>query len=348
MNYKLTSLLIAVLIMVGGAVLLTRALNTRTLPEQAHEIYRLNAEDLDGIRVTYEGATVEYQLLRDPEEITSLLGSDASSELHENYLWVIDDDQRTPVYLPSWGNTPSLLSGPEASRQVEVLDPQTTDLSRYGLDPPRTSVGLDVHGREVIRFHMGDPTPDEEAWYIRLVGDNRLLTVSAGWGDAISKLVTEPPYAPSLFDIEVEDITLISATSIPRLERFDYELRDGGWTIVEYEPEGREWLVVGDGTPVDDEAWAEILSLLSDRRISESQERDIEDADIYELNIDQAKVSVLIRHTDDEETTFFLGRETPEGDYWYAGAADQETLYIVPAEWGEAMVRLVTDPPYKR
>ena len=348
MNYKLTALLIAVLIMVGGAVLLTRALNTRTLPEQATEIYRVNADDLDGIRVTYEGSTVEYQLLTDPDEITSVLGDVAPSEVQENYLWVIEDDQRTPVYLPTWGNTPSLLSGPEASRQVEVLDPQTTDLSRYGLDPPRTSVGLNILGREVIRFHMGDPTPDEETWYIRRVGDNRLFTVSAGWGDAISKLVTEPPYAPSLFDVEVEDITLISATSIPRLQRFDYELRDSGWTIVEYEPEGREWIAVGDGTPVDEEAWAEILSLLSDRRVSESQERDIDDAEIYGLHIDQARVSVLMRHTDEEETTFFLGNETPEGGNWFAGAADQETLYIVPTEWGEAMVRLVTDPPFPR
>lgn len=349
MNYKLTALLIAVLVMVGGAVLLTRALNTRTPEEQATRLYRIGEESFDGIRITHEGTTVEYQLLTDPEEISSALGEDTPSpeQVYED-IWVIKDGLNTPVYGPLWSATPLLLSGPLTARELDRLDAVTADLSRYGLEPPRTSVSLDFRGRELVNFHMGDPTPDGENWYARRVGDNRLFTLSAGWGESVSKLATEPPYPPTLFSVKVEDITLISATSIPRVERFDYEPRDSGWTIVEYEPEGREWIAAGDGTPVDEEAWAEILSLLSNPRISESQERDIEDADVYELNIDQARVSVLIRHTDEEETTFFLGKETPEGGYWYAGAADQETLYIVPAEWGEEMVRLVTDPPFPK
>lgn len=347
MNYKLTALLIAVLIMVGGAVLLTRALNTKTLEEQPTRIYRIDERDLDGLRITHEGTTVEYGLLTDPGEIASALGNDAPSEDQVEDLWVIKDGNDTPVYGPLWSATPLLLSGPQSAREVKELNAEAADLSRFGLDPPRTSVGLDVLGREVIRFEMGDPTPDEENWYIRRVGDDRLFTVSAGWGESVSKLATEPPYPPTLFAVQVEDITLVSATSIPRLERFDYELRDSGWTIVEYEPEGREWIVGEDGTPVDEADWDEILSLLDNPRISESQERDIDDAGIYELNIDQARVSVLIRHTDDEETTFFLGKETPEGDRWFAGAADQETLYVVPAWWGEEMVSLVTDPPYQ-
>ncbi len=348
MNYKLTALLIAVLVMVGGAVLLTRALNTRTLEEQPTRLYRIGEESFDGIRITHEGTSVAYQLLTDPEEIAAALGEDAAS-LEQEYedLWVIKDGHDTPVYGPLWSATPLLLSGPQTERELKELDADTADLPRYGLEPPRTSVSLDFRGRELVNFHMGDPTPDEENWYARRVGDNRLFTLSAGWAESVSKLATEPPYAPTLLTVQVEDITLVSATSIPRLERFDYELRDGEWTIVEYEPEGREWIALGDGTPVDDDAWAEILSMLSNPRISESQERDIEDADVFELNVDQAKVSVLVRHADEEESTFFLGKETPEGDYWYAGAADQETLYIVPADWGEEMVRLVTDPPYR-
>ena len=66
MNYKLTALLIAVLVMVGGAVLLTRALNTRTLEEQPTRLYRIGEESFDGIRITHEGTTVEYHLLTDP------------------------------------------------------------------------------------------------------------------------------------------------------------------------------------------------------------------------------------------------------------------------------------------
>ena len=348
MNYKLTALLIAVLVLVGGALLITRALNTRTIEEQPTRLFSIPQEDLDGIRVTYEGTSVEYQLLTDPEEIASALGEEPPSHEGEpEPIWVIKDPHMTPVYGPDWSATPLLLSGPLTARELEGLDAQTADLSRYGLEPPRTSVSLDVRGREVVNFHMGDPTPDEENWYARRVGDNRLFTISAGWADAVSKLATEPPYAPTLFAVQVEDITLISATSIPRVLRYDYELRDGGWTIVEYAADDREWVTTGDGMPVDEAAWAEILSLLGDPRISESQERDIEDADPFELNIDQAKVSVLMRHAEEEETTFFLGKATPEGDYWYAGAADQETLYVVPAEWGEAMVRLVTDPPFQ-
>ena len=349
MNYKLTALLIAVLIMVGGAVLLTRALNTRTLEEQPTRLYRIGEESFDAIRITHDGTTVGYQLLTEPEDIAPALGEGPPSpEQVYDPIWVIKDGQNTPVYGPLWSATPLLLSGPLTARELEGLDADTADLPRYGLEPPRTSVSLDFRGRELVNFHMGDPTPDGENWYARRVGDNRLFTLSAGWGESVSKLATEPPYAPTLFTVQLEDITLISATSIPRLQRYDYELRDSGWTIVEYEPDGREWIAVGDGTPVDEGAWAEVLSLLGDPRISESQERDIEDADPFELNIDQAKVSVLMRHTDEEETTFFLGKETPEGDYWFAGAADQETLYVVPAEWGEAMVRLVTDPPYQR
>ncbi len=347
MNYKLTALLIAVLVLVGGAVLITRTLGTKTPEEQHPRLYRIGQNDFDGIRITHEGASVEYQLLTDPEEIASALGEDAPSPEMESELWVIKDSHMTPVYEPDWSATPLLLSGPLTEGELESLDDKSADLARFGLDPPRTSVSLDFRGREIVNFHLGDPTPDEMNKYARRVGDDRLFIISGGWADSVSTLATEPPYAPTLFAVRLEDITLVSATSTPTIQRYDYELRDGVWTITEYGADGREWVATENANvPVDDQAWAEMLSLFSDPRISESQERDIEDAEIYGLPIDKARVAVLLRDTEGEETTFFLGDTTPEGDYWYAGAADQETLYYVPAEWGEEVLRLFTDPPF--
>ena len=348
MNYKLTAVLLAVLVMVGGAILITRALGSKTPEEQPAQLYKVSEEDITGLKISHVGTTVEYELLSDQASIAAALGEAAPTTGAEYPpLWVIKDGNNTPVYQPKWSATTLLLSGPRSDRELAKLQDLAQELPSYGLMPPQTEVTITLLGRVELSFELGDPTPDERNWYARLAGSDRLFILSAAWSDAVSKLASEPPYPPTMFAVNVDDLTLVSVSSGGQDKRYDYVLQDDEWVGIQYTSEGLEWITGDEMIPVDASAWADALDLFSDPFISVAQEQDIDVASKYGLDVGQQEVlKTLLEEADGETSTFYLGDTTPDGLYRFAGSATQELLYLVPTEWAEAVTRLITDPPY--
>ena len=167
-------MLVTVLVLVGGAVFITRELSTKEPRKEEPWLFRLNLEDIEHISVTHRDARMDY--------------------VYSGDQWVMKDGADTPVFTEKWAGTTLLLSGPRSSR---TLADRIDDLAKYGLDSPQTKVKIIDRSGSPLEFHLGDATPDDKTWYARLAGSSRLFTVASEYGEVISKLATEPPYPPT-------------------------------------------------------------------------------------------------------------------------------------------------------
>lgn len=174
MNPRLTVLLVAVLLIFGGAFLAVRLTGSSEEAKFTPWLYRVDDGTIVNIAVIYGEQTVSYA--RDP----------GTGD------WYIDEEPAVPV-SEKWQGTPLLLSGPKVSR---VLTEQMENPASYGLEPPLTRVRVtDVSGT-IVEFHLGTATPDTKNQYARLAGHPALFSVPAAWADAVNRLATEPPFPP--------------------------------------------------------------------------------------------------------------------------------------------------------
>ncbi|MBM3941442.1 MAG: DUF4340 domain-containing protein [SAR202 cluster bacterium] len=175
MNVRLTALLLVVLLIFGGTFLVVRFTKSEpNLPDRPW-MYKVSDDDIIRISVAFGGKTVSYNKKPGSEK------------------WFIEGTPEVQVVQEKWSGTPLLLSGPQVSR---VLATTIDKPAAYGLDPPATKVVVQVRGGLSYEFHMGNPTPDGQNQYARLVGDPALFTVPEIWARVINKLATDPPYPP--------------------------------------------------------------------------------------------------------------------------------------------------------
>ena len=138
-------------------------------------LYQLEDDELVFIEVSDNDKTISYGIMNDGR-------------------WYILDATEVPVLTEKWGDTPSMLSGP---RVDEILAETIEDPAEYGLDPPLTTVRLGRRFGADLEFQMGNPTPDGDYRYVRLLGDSKLFAMPASRAKHISDLAAAPPYGPS-------------------------------------------------------------------------------------------------------------------------------------------------------
>jgi hypothetical protein len=113
---------------------------------------------------------------------------------HQDQYWYFDKPQGPRVNMERWGGGIALiLSGPAANRRISA---SATDeqLSLYGLVNPRMRIALTLKTGQTIDIIVGDATPDQQAYYIRLAGSREVYTVDATWYGVLERLVLDPPY----------------------------------------------------------------------------------------------------------------------------------------------------------
>ena len=175
MNPRLTVLLVAVLLIFGGAFLAVRLTGSGEEAKFTPWLYRIDDQSIVHVEVTYGGQTVNYA--REP----------GTGD------WYIDKEPKVPVLQEKWGGTPLLLSGPKVSR---ALAEKIENPASYGLEPPLTRVRVTDVGGTTLEFHLGKATPDTKNQYARLAGHPALFAVPAEWANVVNRLATEPPYPP--------------------------------------------------------------------------------------------------------------------------------------------------------
>jgi hypothetical protein len=109
--------------------------------------------------------------------------------MREDGEWVFLDTREIPE-PERWSGIPLLLTGPRATR---VLDDPADDLNEYGLDPPITSVRVDIKGSIQFNFILGVNTADGSATYGRVIGSDDVFLLPSSWPPVLTALVTDPP-----------------------------------------------------------------------------------------------------------------------------------------------------------
>ncbi len=323
MNVRLTILLAVLAAMIGStwAIIEFTDLVFRGEPAQNEPwLYHIEETDITNIEVIYQDQVVEY-------------ARDSASR-----QWMIVGDPSYPVFSHRWGGTPLLLSGPRVNRGLkQTID----DPSQYGLDPPESIVRVSDWAGNTFEFHMGIPTPDGDNQYVRLVGDNALYTVPAIWAQVVNRLAHDPPWG-KLFDIEIDQITLVEVTANDR-------------TAV-YFLQGAEWLVMPEPPPVDleksapvSEQWEEWLGLLAAPRvdtIEDSRLAEYEPERLEEYGFTPPDVRVVIARRGEATLEIHLAEGPPDSESYYARTINNvdETLYSIKKSRLEGIESLASDP----
>jgi len=184
MNIRLTFLLVAVLIIFGGTFLVIQFTRTEETTLTQPWLYKIDDNSIVHIEVSNSGQKAVYD-----------------KRPGSTCWFIVEGDQRLPVYLKKWSGSPLLLSGPRVNRK---LGDTIEDPAQYGLEPPLSVIRVTERSNIVYEFHIGSVTPDGENQYTRLVGSPALFTVPQIWAGVINRLALEPPYLPPPEELEGE------------------------------------------------------------------------------------------------------------------------------------------------
>ena len=171
MNFRVSFVLVVLVAVVGGYVLLFELQQQPDRPATAPWFYDVELSALLAITINHLGD--EQSFVRRMED-----GE-----------WVFADSGEIPD-PERWSGIPLLLTGPRSTR---VLDEPATDLSEYGLDPPITSVRVEIAGGTQFNFILGLNTADGSATYAKVIGSDAVYLLPSSWPPLISGLVVNPP-----------------------------------------------------------------------------------------------------------------------------------------------------------
>lgn len=253
----------------------------------------------------------------------------------QEQTWVRDDDRRwffeaidgDPVDRARWGGVTLLLSGPQ---HVRELAGAAAHLDRYGLVSPDTVIRIGVAGGGggvVVR--LGDRTPDGGENYAQKDDDPGVYLIDSTWGEALTKLVREPPYQ-TLWSTESE----VSAVNV------EHQGSEQTWAL---DDEDIWRFDSPEGDPVDEERWQSVLDILTDIRFRYETEDAPESLEEYGLDEPVTVVTFLFKAHESVEVR--LGAQTPDGLRRYAQLNEAEAVIKIETAWGDAFANLILDPP---
>lgn len=111
----------------------------------------------------------------------------------DDQAWYFDPDGRK-VDARRWGGgIPLLLSGPQAERLIAAAA-SAEQLVAFGLEAPSMEIDLVLENQDTLAIAVGDPTPDGQAYYVKLTDSSAVYTLHRTWHAALERLVLDPPY----------------------------------------------------------------------------------------------------------------------------------------------------------
>lgn len=320
MNLRLSILLVVVLIIFGGTFLVLRFTDSNQPDNTRPWLYRIDEGTIVRLEVVFQGEAVQYYR------------NQASLD------WYIEDGAEgspgIPVFVQQWAGTPLLLGGPKVTRPLsDTID----NPAAYGLEPPETSVKVFDRAGNEVEFHMGIPTPDNRNQYARLVGDDSLFTVPIEWAQVVNQLAVDPPWG-RLYEIDPRSVLLVQFFRGDDTTKYLIDDATGNWIL--------------DGKPlkpVDPDAWAESLLMLSNPRMDQIIAHDIDDPTLYGLEPPDTVV-VIVRRSGQSAIEFHIGGVTPDGNHHYVSVLSNNlsggdpNLYGVLTSRIDPIIALATDP----
>ena len=245
----------------------------------------------------------------------------------DNRRWHFDTTDGDPVDPARWGGVTLLFSGPQHCRKLAGA---AAHLDRYGLVSPDTVIRVGVQeGAIALEVRLGDRTPDGVSYYAQTDDDPGVFLIDATWGEALTKLVYEPPHQ-----------TLWSTETVVEGLNVAHQGSEQTWAM---DDEGAWRFDSPEGDLVDEQSWESVLELLSGTRFRFETEEEPESLEPYGLDEPVTVATFLLRNDGPVEVR--LGGLTPNGARQYAQLNDAESVIMIETEWGAALANLLLDPP---
>jgi len=130
---------------------------------------------------------------------------------HDDRYFYFDVPNGPKVDMQRWGGgIPLILSGPGADRLL--FNPASaTNLQECGFNTPNIEIHLTLNDGKAYDIVVADKNPSGTAYYIKMADQAAVYTVDSTWYDVISRLVTDPPYAPASIAVAGVTVTPLEA-----------------------------------------------------------------------------------------------------------------------------------------
>jgi len=128
----------------------------REAREKAKKVLVFEKEDVQGIKITHSGKTIECQKEGDQWKIVHPVRTEADK-------WAVD----------------GIVSSLHRAKIERVIDENPEDLRGYGLDPPQLELEIRFKNGQVDTVYLGDKNPTETYVFAKLGSSNRVFTTYA-------------------------------------------------------------------------------------------------------------------------------------------------------------------------
>ena len=304
MKSRSTLILLALVVVVGGLVVLDHYKGTPTEDEQAkgRRLLRIEVADITRMELVGTNQTIVLEKSGDRWSITQPLAVRADDATISSILYELEFAERERTL------TEKELGG--------------VNLAEFGLAPPRLQAKL--HGKNTdVTLLVGDDTPSKDALYVQVAGHKPVYVTRKSILDRLevgldrlrSRTAIEfTPSAATRFEIRAADriieLAKVPATAAPAEQR---------WSIT------RPLVARADQRKVND-----LLADLSALHIQQFVSEDPKDVHAYQLDGPQQELTVW---SGDTGKTLLLGHSpTGEPAVVYAKLKSAESIFTVSAD----------------
>ena len=249
--------------------------------------------------------------------------------------WLIVEPVETPG---DWGLLESLVS---AAREVQkgrvIVNAENyaqTDLSAFGLAPPRVEVLFEDKMGADIRLSFGDDNPAGRAAYLSWSGGNQVV---------LAQRSDRNRFDVQLMDLRDKRILPFDLDKVQQIvikhsgQTFEMVRNGFTWQIV------RPKAYLGDGAEINN-----ILGTIRSERIVEVVAETIEDPSRY--GFDAPGYDVTLTYKDGSTRTLILGKETEDDRLrlWYARSSERPFVFLAEPFMTDFLRIDLSDIRYKR
>ena len=309
---KLARLLIAAVVLAGLVGLLywsnrtEEAKATKGDPKAAPKILDLKETDIKQIEIRH----------RDGE--TTVVKRDGSGK------WTITAPQALAADQSAVGAVTTAVATLSSDR---VVDENASNLSSYGLDPPRIGITLTMADGKTHVLRIGEDTPTDGGSYAMLDGDKRLFTIASFGKTSLDKQSK---------DLREKHLMVFDQDKLSRVE-----LEVAGKPPIEFGRAGTDWQILkpkpmrADGFQVDD-----LVRKLKDASMDTET-----DPKAAATAFASGQKTATAKITGAEGTLTFEVRKAKSGttDDYYAKSSTQDGPYKVTKEIGDGLNKSLDD-----
>lgn len=183
MRLRSILVLLAILLALGGVYYFVNSPKPAPKQDPRYYAWLIEMDDIQHIQLSLPRENKSQSFIKIPKEDT--------------FPWYFDDAKRSNVDIKRWGGgIPLLLSGPGVERIIYKSAPPEK-LTEFGFDNPSMQIAMLLTDNRTMNINVGNSTPDGSSFYVLAPNtDNDIALVDRSWFEVLSKIVTEPPYAP--------------------------------------------------------------------------------------------------------------------------------------------------------